>query len=216
MYMEIEQYRLVRLAQDEICVAAAFLDIAGLYGVSARWIQKGDGLGRRVAHIVTALEQKGMVLPEPGGTVWMEPELYGILGCMSRAQSVGRLGFSIEGCRKRLYLYGDVERTAFLEQDGGGECWLGYLPSDGALEWLWTGSCQEVEKEEESDWLGALVFRRFGSCFEPVLDMAWTGEGRRRKMPESEEGTEPESFEQAWSTVCRAFEDNSRREGSGL
>lgn len=223
MDMEIERYRLLRLAQDEICVAAAFLDIAGLYGISDRWIRKGDGLAARVSNIVAALEQKGLMLAEPGGTVWMEPGLYDVLGCMGKADRVGRLGFPGEGGARWLYLYRDGERAAFLEHEGRGTCFLGFLPSREAMESIWTGSCAEEWGKGERAWLGALVFGRFGGCYEPLLDLAWTGEeqaGKAQEPGRSEANHRDlagqESFEKAWSSVCRAFWEEPRGEEGSL
>lgn len=221
MDIEIERYRLLRLAQDEICVAAAFLDIVGLYGISGRWIRKGDSLAAKVSNIVAALEQKGLVLAEPGGTVWMEPGLYDVLCCMGRADRVGRLGFPVEDGARWLYLYRDGERAAFLEHEGGA-CWLGFLPSRAAMESIWPDGCLRKWEKGGRAWLGALVFGRPGSCYETLLDLAWTREGQDGKAQEPEWADSihgdlagQKGFEKAWSSVCHTFwEESCGEEGS--
>lgn len=215
MKIELDSYRSRSLSGDELCVAAAFLHLPCLYGVSGEWIRSSRaGLKDRVTGITAGLENRGILLAEPGGVVRMEAGLHDILGVMGRAGRVGRVCFSRDGGEGRLCLYQDKADLVFMEPDARGSCHLGRLPGIGTLR----RGLLEPPKADAGDggkgagdgflsldsaeeWLGALVFQeREGRFFERVFDLAWTRE-------------RAEELTAAWSRLCDALEYGGEESG---
>lgn len=134
MRIELTPYEICCLSGDELCVAAAFLELPCLYGVPGEWIRKGcEGLKKRITGITADMERRRLLLVEPGGAVRMDEHLYEILNTMGRAGRICRICFGEEGRRSQIYLYRNENRMVCMEPDGRGRCRLGLLPSAEAL-----------------------------------------------------------------------------------
>lgn len=134
MRIELTPYEICCLSGDELCVAAAFLELPCLYGVPGEWIRKGcEGLKKRITGITADMERRRLLLVEPGGAVRMDEHLYEILNTMGRAGRICRICFGEEGRRSQIYLYRNENRLVCMEPDGRGRCRLGLLPSAEAL-----------------------------------------------------------------------------------
>ncbi len=162
----------LRLRDEELCVAAAFLEIPCLYGVSDRFFRRGAGsLEGRVLDVCGVLEMEEWILIEPGGTVRMQLELYRALVCMGRPNVVVRLFADGTQGRRRLYLYGR-EASVYArrpDEKGGGE-----IRRIGSYEELI--SFAQFNQGEESGGLkccGALMLARQGSLYETEADLVW-------------------------------------------
>jgi len=205
MRMELERYRRLHVTYDELCVAAAFLEIPCIYGASSRWMKLGqDSLHTKVTRITAGLERKGLVMTELGGTVRMSKWLHQLVDCMGRAERVGRVGYTTLDGERQLYLYRKGEMLAFLEGDGRGGCYLGSVRSAEQL--------QEVLKEipeavgpskkqmdlfsmETEEWMSGLVFEKQGMFYEPILDFGW-----------KESGDPSVSLTDRWKQLCQCLE----------
>lgn len=207
MKIRLEQYRQLHLACDELCVAAAFLEIPCLYGVSDRWVKRGYGsLYSRIMKLTAAMEQNGLLLPEPGGVVRMEPRLYQALRCMGRAERMGRIRYSSREDQGCLYLYQRGDSLIFLEEDGRGGGYLGQLTCAEQLREALTGISGTVTGREKGsafvpgDWLGALLFERRGCFYETILDLAWSEDGKETNL------------KTGWERLCRCLDSQENHE----
>lgn len=215
MKIGLEQYRQLHLSNDELCVAAAFLELPCLYGVSDRWMKNGKkDLYHKVTDLAAAMEGRGLIMPELGGTVRMEPRLYEALRCMGRAEQVGRIRYSFGMRQGGLYLYRKADTLIVLEEDGKGGSYLGKLASPEELRKSLTGMEHQKQKQESEpgllppDWLGALLFERRGCFFEPVLDLAWSEDRQKAAAGESDLGD-------GWERLCRLLEKGREEESRG-
>ena len=96
----------LRLTDEELCVAAAFMEIPCLYGVSDRFWKRGGGsLKKRVLDVCGSLEFAGWLFVEPGGTVRLRTSLYRALACMGSPEAVARLFAAGAAGMKRACLY---------------------------------------------------------------------------------------------------------------
>lgn len=199
MKIELGQYRLAHLSGDEICVLGAFLKFPCLYGMSAGWMKPGYlGMEERVLRTAAALEQKGVILMEPGGMVRMEEGLYGLVTDMGSALCLGRVAYSCGREQGRIYLYHTGSSLVTAEWDQRGNYFLGRMGLGRELE----ESLENVEEQENSrqvlgnSWLGAIVMERKGILWERVYDLAWT----------REEG----SLATAWGGLCHSMLSEKR------
>ena len=194
MKIELGQYRMEHLSGDELCVLAAFLGLPCLYGISAGWMKRGYlGMEERILRTAAALEQRGIILMEPGGMVRMEENLYGLVTDMGRAVRLGRIAYACGKEQGKIYLYQTDTGLVTAEWDQRGNYFLGRVDSRKELE----EALQEVPEPETSadilgkSWLGAIVLERGGSLWERTFDLAWT----------REEG----SLGAAWEGLCRSI-----------
>ncbi len=205
MRMELESYRRLHVTYDELCVAAAFLEIPCIYGVSTRWMKLGqESLHSKVMRIKDGLELRGLLLAELGGTVRMSRQLYDLVSCMGYAQRMARIGYTTSKGERQLYLYRRGELLVFLEGDGWGGCHLGCIESAAQLE----QALREIPKAtgklsrqwdlfsmETEEWMSVLVFERRGAFYDPILDFGW-----------KESGDPAVSLAEQWKQLCRCLE----------
>lgn len=209
MRMDLERYRRLHLSYDELCVAAAFLELPCIYGVSDRWMKQGkNSLYSKVVQITNGLERRGLILTELGGTVRMSKKLHKLVTCMGQAERMGRIGFSCEGGDRHIYLYQKGQTLAFLEGDGRGGCYIGSLKSVHQLETALQGIPELTAQREQSvgdlfsvdteEWLGGLLFERRGVFYEPIFDLGWKETGTQ--------GQKPDDLAACWKSLCRCLE----------
>ena len=205
MRMELERYRRLHVTYDELCVAAAFLEIPCIYGASARWMKLGqDSLHTKVTRIAAGLERRGLLLTELGGNVRMSKRLYQMVSCMGRAERVCRVGYTTPEGERQLYLYRKGETLAFLEGDGRGGCYLGTVKSAEHLQQV----LQEIPEAvgpskkqtdlfsmETEEWMSGLVFEKQGAFYDPILDFGW-----------KESGDPAIQLPDRWKQLCQCLE----------
>lgn len=205
MKMELERYRRLHVTYDELCVAAAFLEIPCIYGVSSRWMKQGqDSLHAKVTRIAAGLERRGLLLTELGGTVRMSRRLHKLVTCMGQAQRMGRIGYTTPQGERQLYLYRKGEVLAFLEGDGRGGCYLGSVKTTQQLEQALveipeaTGpsdQSRDLFSLETEEWMSALVFEKKGVFYDPILDFGW-----------KQSGEPMADLPSLWKQLCRCME----------
>ena len=202
MRMELERYRRLHVTYDELCVAAAFLEIPCIYGASSRWMKQGqDSLHAKVTRVTGGLERRGLLMTELGGNVRMSRRLYQLVGCMGRAERVGRVGYTTPEGERQLYLYRKGETLAFLEGDGRGGCYLGSVGSAEQLQKEIPEAVGPSQKQtdlfsmETEEWMSGLVFEKQGTFYEPILDFGW-----------KESGDPTVRLGERWKQLCQCLE----------
>ena len=203
--MELERYRRLHVTYDELCVAAAFLEIPCIYGASSRWMKQGqDSLHAKVTRITSGLERRGLLLTELGGNVRMSKRLYKLVGCMGRAERMARVGYTTSEGERQLYLYRKGETLAFLEGDGRGGCYLGSVKTAEQLKQLLkevpeaTGSTKkqtDLFSLDTEEWMSGLVFEKQGTFYDPILDFGW-----------KESGDPAIQLTDFWDQLCQCLE----------
>ncbi len=179
MKIELGQYRFAHLSGDEICVLGAFLKLPCLYGISAGWMRRGYlRMEDRVLRTAAALEQRGVLLMEPGGMVRMEETLYRLVMEMGHATHLGRVAYACGREQGRIYLYHSASGLVTAEWDQRGNYFLGRVDAREKL----AEALEEVEGQEDArerpgdGWLGAIVMEKKESFWERTFDLAWTRE----------------------------------------
>lgn len=203
--MELERYRRLHVTYDELCVAAAFLEIPCIYGASARWMKQGqESLYSKVTRVAAGLERRGLLLTELGGTVRMSRRLHKLLTCMGHAQRMGRVGYTTPEGERQLYLYRREDTLAFLEGDGRGGCYLGSVKNMDQLEEALReipvaagASAKPVDlfSLDSEEWMSALVFEKRGTFYDPIVDFGW-----------KESGDPAVDLADQWRQLCRSLE----------
>lgn len=205
MRMELEQYRRLHVTYDELCVAAAFLEIPCIYGASSHWMKSGqDSLYAKVTSTAVTLERKGLLMTGLAGEVTMNRHLYRMVNCMGKAERVCRVGFTTFDGERQLYLYRKGDLLTFLEGDGRGGCYLGTI---GSLEQLYqalkeipeaVGSLKkqiDLFSMDTEEWMSGLVFEKRGVFYDPILDFGW-----------KESGDPTVQLPHRWKQLCQCLE----------
>ncbi len=210
MRIQLEKYRSWYLTQEELCVAAAFLDRTCLYGISNQWMyRQEEPLRDRVLRVEKEMEKRGWILPEFDGTVRMEPGLHGLLKTMGEAEKLARIRYDSDSSQGKLYLYQSDTGLAFMQPDLRGGCFLGMIPSMGALVTALedvpvkdnkNGQTWDLFDQPVDAWISILVFEKQGSFYETVLDGTWIQSGDT-DLPE------------LWNRTCRLFGTGSAKGG---
>lgn len=211
MKIELKQFRQLYLTCEELCVAAAFMQVPCLYGVSGRWMKKRQGnLYKKVTQIAKGMERKNLLLPEISGEVHLQENLYDIVKGMADAEHVGRISYSSGEGLGKVFLYQKGEQIVFLEPDGKGSYHVGVL-SPATLETIYSNKIVGLQKKQEfekqsGEWMGVLLFEKRKTFYEPLMDFAW-------KQNEAETPEEAEAqLADCWECVCR-FMCGSRMDG---
>lgn len=204
MKLQLEPYRRLRLNYDELCVAAAFLEIPCIYGVPSRIMKADEGsLHEKATRIVSGMELKGFILVELTGTVRMDRQLYQLVDCLGRAERVCRVGYTTSAGERHLYLYRKGNVMAFLERDGHNSCYLGRLGSAEQLQQMLAEVPQATGPAKQQDlffgntqeWMSGLVFEKKGTFYDLILDFGW------------KESDDPStSLTDLWQKLCRCLE----------
>ena len=205
MRMELERYRRLHVTYDELCVAAAFLEIPCIYGAAARWMKQGqESLHSKVTRVAAGLERRGLLLTELGGTVRMSRRLHKLVTCMGRAERMGRVGYTTPEGERQLYLYRKGDTLAFLEGDGRGGCYLGSVKDltqlEAALREIPVAGGAAAKSMDlfslgTEEWMSALVFEKRGAFYDPIVDFGW------------KESDDPSvDLADQWKQLCRSLE----------
>lgn len=205
MRIELERYRRLHVTYDELCVAAAFLEIPCIYGASSHWMKLGqESLHTKVTRVTAGLERRGLLLTELGGNVRMSKRLYQLVSCMGQAERVARVGYTTPEGERQLYLYRKGETLAFLEGDGRGGCHLGSIKSAEQLQQVLKEIPEAVgpsKKQtdlfsmETEEWMSGLVFEKQGTFYDPILDFGW-----------KESGDPAIQLGDRWKQLCQCLE----------
>lgn len=212
MKIELKQFRQLHLTCEELCVAAAFLQVPCLYGVSGRWMKRRqDNLHKRVIGITKSMERKKLLLPEISGEIHLDETLFKLVTGMNGAEHVGRISYASGNDQGKVFLYRKEKTIVFLEPDGRGNFHAGILDAK-SLEKVFSNKVSRVQGERAfekriAEWMGVLLFEKRNTFYEPLMDFAW--------KPENEETPEEAEIQLAdcWKSVCRYLGQESANGG---
>lgn len=171
MIFSIDRYFNRQLTYEEVSVLASFFDITGFYGIPSDWMNSGYGdLRNKVRRIIRDLEQRNLLMLEPGGRACVNADLYQILTEISHANKVGRVVYGTQYSKEVVYLYKSDNALAFLKGNNRGGCHIGVVPSKEAL---LEAISQPSEEDTKEEWIGMLLMEQNGELFKTVYDVAW-------------------------------------------
>ncbi len=158
----------LRLTDEELCAAAAFMEIPCLYGVSDRYWKRGSGsLRKRLLDVCASLELAGFLCVEPGGTVRLRASLYQALACMGSPEAVARLFAAGAAGTRRACLYRREEAVYVRSLDERG-CLLKRAADEEELAGFLGGAFSGEIRA-----CGALVLAKAGAFYEKKADLVW-------------------------------------------